>query len=164
MSIKTETIHTLYDINKNKILKFPTNTQLDSIIQDLWPNIIKYLNYHPFAFGLDVHLGYRKMTTSEFNKNIEKFKRYYVRNKGLYTFDDIDSFENLLVIDDHYLAIHKYSPAKTHIAPSKKNSKTCVSFDVFCQELIFDKLILQKVFWRDIYIPWKVIYLLVPDI
>lgn len=83
MSFTINITKTICDINGKKLLKYPENTLLDAIINDLWNDIIRYLDYHPFAIGFQVetYTGYRAISQGEFNPF--EFRKYYMKNKGV---------------------------------------------------------------------------------
>lgn len=87
MSLKITPIqfNILSDQNGNKLFEFPCDTILDKIIPDLWSDVVKYMNYNPFAFGVygQTYPGYRIMKKKEFEENKELFCSSYVKNKGI---------------------------------------------------------------------------------
>jgi hypothetical protein len=78
-----ETIKIICDQNKKRILEFPNDTILDRIILDLWNDIVRYMDYHPFviANASETISGYRKIKAEEFEK--DKFLDYYFKNYGI---------------------------------------------------------------------------------
>jgi hypothetical protein len=74
---------TICDKNGKKILKYPENTLLDTIINDLWNDIIRYIDYHTFAIGFltQSYSGYRAIRREEFSPI--QFRNYYIKNKGI---------------------------------------------------------------------------------
>lgn len=87
MSLKITPIqfNILSDQNGNKLFEFPCDTTLDKIIPDLWSDVVKYMNYYPFAFGVSgtTYPGYRIMKKEEFEACKGKFCDNYNKNKGI---------------------------------------------------------------------------------
>ena len=98
-------IRTIYDENGKKKLKIPGHTILDNIVFHLWCEIAKYMDYHQYALCIQeknrkIPLGYREITLNEFDNQKEKFIKYYWRNNGVYTFDEINQFYCFLKINN----------------------------------------------------------------
>lgn len=161
-------IKTIYDKNGKKIFKIPGNTSLDHILTDLWTEILKYMDYYPFAMGTDKgndkengieQLGYREITYEEFDKKKEQFIRYYWKNHGLFTFDQIHlSYDNYLMIGDHFITIYGH---RIHFVHSNANCVTPLTNEISSDIQIDD---VSYMYHDKIYCHDELFVLLVPDI
>ena len=101
MTTKIRKINILYNSTNDNILKYPSDTLLDKIFIDLWDEIIRYINFHPFVLGDNEtkYFGYRLMKTEEFNQYKDKFIAYYFQNeKTIYSLKEWGAENTLLVI------------------------------------------------------------------
>lgn len=119
-------LHTkiIRDFNGDKLLKFPMDTLLDMICDDLWSEMIKYLEYH-IAIGdySESYPGYRLMRKEDFNK--KKIGNYYAKNKGIpYLFDyGKNIHEELLISGYKIMDIQHYEKACPVHSVGYKDSK-----------------------------------------
>jgi hypothetical protein len=117
----------IYDSNGRKAFKFPINTALDNILNDLWTDIIKYMCLYPFALGNE-QMGYHKMTLEEFNANKDTFYDYYKKNNGIHIFGKLpndDEMVNYLAINNsHVISCGINSSLKIKYLP--ENTKMCI--------------------------------------
>lgn len=106
MSVIIQITKTVYDSNKKKILKFTLGTLLDKILDDLWNDIVKYLDYHLYIFGTygESYPGYHQMTQIEFRIQRDKFKKYYFE-KGLVNKIIDSNWSSDFVIDGYGVCI-----------------------------------------------------------
>lgn len=102
-TIKESHTKIIRDSNGNKILVFQMGTLLDLICNDLWGEMIKYLEYHiAIGYYCENYKGYRLMRKEEFSK--KKIGNYYAKNKGIpYLFDCSKYVNEHLVISGHQI-------------------------------------------------------------
>jgi hypothetical protein len=84
MSFSVKITKTICDKDNKKILKYPIDTILDNIVNDLWTDIIKYMDFE-FAIGCshEIYAGYRKINEKEFEEFKSIFGTYYAKNGGI---------------------------------------------------------------------------------
>lgn len=104
MNLKHQTVKIITDKNDKIILKFPIDTVLDNIIDDLWNNIIKYMDYQPFLIAIPKYAlsGYRLIREDEFDS--KKFLDYYFNNRSIpYLGDTIGPSYAILIVGNYYV-------------------------------------------------------------
>jgi len=92
MKIVADPIKHVIDHDGHKLFTFPSDTCLNIIWNDIWPNIIRYIP-KLFAIGNDQidYPGYSVISTNTLTNNKFKdiFVTYYEQNGGIYTLDNI---------------------------------------------------------------------------
>jgi len=111
MSLKIIEINAAINSDGKVVFKFPKGTLLDHIPHDLWNIIIKHhQKYQPFIIGkfCNHYFGYRLVTCNDFTKDfIEEFIRYYRKNDGLYSVEQVNVNQDLS-INQHPILIGMY--------------------------------------------------------
>lgn len=123
MNSKPQTVKIITDSNDKVILKFPINTPLDNIIDDLWANIIKYMDYQPFLITMPKYTlpGYRLITEDEFDDG-KKFLDYYFSNRSIPHLGDKAEYSQLIV--GNYYIINKGNKLNWKVGIKVNYSKT----------------------------------------
>lgn len=100
--MKIKSISVIYDKNDKKIFKFPNDTLLNEIFDDLWIEIIKYVTIDQFIFGIskegetNMYPCYRKITEAEF---MSQFIGYYHKNRKVPKMNNYSHIERYIGID-----------------------------------------------------------------
>ena len=105
LTFDIQTTKTIRNSKKKKLLKIPMDTHLDKIVNDLWYDIIRYIDYYPYLITDDPLkcLGYRIINSNEFNKDM--FFNYYLDHNGINAYGRIKC--GILLIGDHCAKIGK---------------------------------------------------------
>jgi hypothetical protein len=99
-------IKKIYGSNGKGIFKYPCNTLLDMICNDLWNIIIKYLYCHVYIIGdIDAkYIGYHPAACSEINA--KEFMDYYFKNDGLEFRGKVQQCY-FVMVEDKYFTVNR---------------------------------------------------------
>lgn len=128
MSVKIKNINIVYNSNNDNILQYSPNTLLDRILVDLWNDIIKYLDLHPFIVcdKIAYHYPYRPMKKEEFGLYANKFVDYYYKNNRIiHSLKEIALKDSLLAVENQFII----SKDPCYYLVCFNNGKYNISFD-----------------------------------
>jgi hypothetical protein len=164
--IKPKNTQIICNHKGKQLFEFPNSTLLDNIFSELWNNILRYMNYYPFAVGKSeiIYPGYRSMTIEEFNSNKKILCDYYWKNRGLISLDTkIGNNINAFLMVQKLSIMFKISHYPGHIFIRVRG---CDKNKIFCDSLILNakKMIIGRIFNEEEMRIWTLLELKVPDI